>query len=61
MALVDAYRSRDGKKVRIPEHWLGHKVLGRPFRKTPKPKTQAGTVPAVTPTLGGGADQKKEN
>lgn len=34
MALVTAYRKRDGKKVRIPEHWLGHKVLGKPFRKT---------------------------
>jgi len=54
MAHTTAYRSRDGKKVRIPEHWLGHKVLGKPFRKTPPTKVD-------TPAATGGAEKKKEN
>ena len=55
MAHTTAYRSRDGKKVRIPEHWLGHKVLGKPFRKTPPNKT------VDTPAATGGAEKKKED
>lgn len=51
MALITAYRSSDGTKVRIPEHWLGHKVLGRPFRKTKPTKNAPAPV---------GGTQKKE-
>ncbi len=35
---VDAYSKRTGKKVRIPAHFLGHPVLGKPFNKTPRQK-----------------------
>lgn len=58
MALITAYRSSDGSKVRIPEHWLGHKTLGRPFRKT-KPSTT--TTQSTTPAVSGGAEKKKES
>ena len=40
MALVQAYRRRDGVKVWIPEHWLGHPVLGGPFAKTSSQKAR---------------------
>lgn len=32
---IRAYRVSNGQKVWIPEHWLGHPVLGAPFRETP--------------------------
>lgn len=35
MALINAYRRDTGEKVLIPERWIGHRVLGKPFRKTP--------------------------
>lgn len=35
MAQIDAYRKDTGEKVRIPEHWIGHPTLGKPFSKTP--------------------------
>jgi len=55
MAHVTAYRVRDGKKVRVPEHWLEHEVFGRQFRKT-KPTTST-----TSPAASGGAAQKKES
>ena len=33
--LIDAYRKDTGEKVRVPEHWFGHRILGAPFAKTP--------------------------
>lgn len=42
MALVPVYRKDTGEQVYIPEHWIGHPTLGRPFRKTPPPEDPAG-------------------
>lgn len=36
--IIDAYRKDTGRKVRIPEDWIGHPVLGAPFTKTPRQK-----------------------
>jgi hypothetical protein len=38
MPQIDVYRKRDGKKVRVPAHWMEHRVLSKPFRKTPLQK-----------------------
>lgn len=57
MALIDAYRKDTGAKVRIPEHWLTHRILGEPFAKTPRQK--AADRKATTPTPAAG-DTKKE-
>jgi hypothetical protein len=57
---VDAYSKRTGKKVRVPEHFLGHPVLGKGFNKTPRQKaadTQAGDSAPTAPTSG---DKTKE-
>ena len=35
---VDAYSKKTGKKVRVPAHFIGHPVLGKPFNKTPRQK-----------------------
>jgi hypothetical protein len=43
VAHIDAYRKDTGEKVRIPEHFLGHPVLGEPFQKTrPRPTATEG-------------------
>ena len=41
MALVTAFRKRDGEKVRVPEHWLTHPVLGGSFSRTKPVKAKA--------------------
>lgn len=33
--MITVYSKTTGKQQRIPEHWWGHPVLGRDFRKTP--------------------------
>lgn len=38
MAKVAAYRKDTGEKVYVPEHWIGHPRLGKPFNKTPRQK-----------------------
>lgn len=40
MAKVKAYRKDTGEIVRVPEHWIGHPTLGKPFRKTPSQKSR---------------------
>lgn len=40
MAQVRAYRKDTGEKVWIPEHFLDHPVLSKPFRKTPTQKAR---------------------
>lgn len=35
---VTAYSKKTGEKQRVPEHWLGHEVLGKDFSKTPRQK-----------------------
>lgn len=54
MALIAAYRKDNGTKVHIPEHWLDHPVLGKPFSKTPRQKAedQAAEAAPSTPATG---------
>ena len=40
MAKIWAYRTDTGEKVQIPEHFLDHPTLGKPFRKTPSQKAK---------------------
>lgn len=47
---VDAYSKRTGKKVRIPEHFLGHPVLGKGFNKTPRQKAADAQATSATGT-----------
>lgn len=49
MGKVPVYRKDTGERVYVPEHWVGHKVLGRQFRKTAPSATPSGrttTAPA---------------
>lgn len=55
--LIDAYRKDTGEKVRVPEHWIGHRVLGAPFAKTPVQKARdAAPIKSSAPA----ADAPKE-
>lgn len=53
MALVTAYRKRDGAKVQIPEHWLGHPRIGVDYQKNAprqsasEKQASASTAPAA--------------
>lgn len=38
MAKIEVYRVKDGVKVWVPEHWMEHSELKKPFRKTPQTK-----------------------
>ena len=38
MAFVAAYSKKTGLQQIVPEHWLGHEVLGAPFTRTPRQK-----------------------
>jgi hypothetical protein len=40
MAFVLVYSKTTGRKQTVPEHWLGHPVLGQDFRKTPLSEKQ---------------------
>lgn len=42
MSIVTAYRKRDGARVEIPAAWLGHPVLGKPYRKIAPAKPAEG-------------------
>lgn len=53
---VRAYDTRTGKVHSVPEHWLGHKVLGRNLTLTPK--ESASKESTNKPQSG---DDKKEN
>lgn len=44
---VDVYDKATGRKHRVPEHFLTHPVLSKPFRKTPK--TRAAETTSATP------------
>lgn len=35
MAQIKVYRKDTGQIVRVPEHFMDHPVLSKPFRKTP--------------------------
>lgn len=43
MAFVLVYSKSTGRKHRVPEHWLGHPVLGANIRKTPLAEKQSRT------------------
>ncbi|MEE6273520.1 hypothetical protein V2J56_09195 [Georgenia sp. MJ206] len=58
MALVTAYLKATGERVRIPEHWLGHKRLGKAYRKTQPTASAAGTTPRASAS---GDTTKKES
>ena len=56
MSLITAYRKDTGERVRIPEHFLDHPVLAKPFSREPvevehetDKAVVAQTAPAPTP------------
>jgi hypothetical protein len=55
-AKVTAYSTATGEKHEVPEHWLGHPVLGKGLRKTPTQKASENPTPK-TPAAG---DKSKE-
>ena len=40
MAFAEVYAKSTGRKMRVPEHWLEHPVLGQNIRKTPLSEKQ---------------------
>lgn len=50
MAFVDAYDKTTGRKVVVPEHFLGHRVLGKNLTKTPRSVAAEKATPADTKT-----------
>jgi len=58
MAKVTVYRKDTGERVQVPEHWVGHKTLGKPFRKTP-PTSK--TTQVQEPAPAAGDDTTKEH
>ena len=54
MALV--YRKDNGERVQVPDHWMDHKTLSKPFRKTPLPGKAEDTQKA--PASAGTATRK---
>lgn len=59
MALIDAYRKDTGEKVRVPEHWIDHPTLGKPFRKTPQQKARDTEADTSAKTTAGTAEKGK--
>jgi hypothetical protein len=57
MAKITAYRKDNGEEVRIPEHFLDHPELGKPFRKT-KPQAQPSGGASTTKAADGAAKEK---
>ena len=56
MALISAYRTDTGQKVEIPDSWIGHPVLGKKFRKTPR---QRAADQKKAPTAGETTEKEK--
>lgn len=57
---VTAYSKSTGKKVRVPEHFIGHPVLGKDLQKTPSQRKREAPV-ASTPETPAAGDTKKES
>ena len=57
--IITAYRKDNGRAVEIPEHWIGHPVLGAPF--SPTPPTAGSTEPEETTTTAPGHHAQKES
>lgn len=47
MSFVEAYSTVTGRKQRVPEHFIGHPVLGRNLSLTPSAKAAASPVNSV--------------
>lgn len=58
MAKIPVYRKDTGEKVYVPEHWVGHKTLGKQFRKTPPP-APAPAVNTQAPATGDNPPKEK--
>ena len=63
MAFVAAFDKSTGRKHSVPEHYLGHPVLGRNLSKTPRTQkaereAEKATTKTKTPAAG---DDKKES
>lgn len=48
MGFVDVYAKATGEKHRVPEHFMTHPTLSKPFRKTPKQR--ASETESATPS-----------
>jgi len=61
VAFIDAYDTRTGKRVAVPDHWIGHPVLGRGYALTPSPpKTPPQTVVVAVPVRPSRRPTKKD-
>lgn len=54
MAKIKVYRKDNGDIVRVPEHWMDHPTLSKPFRKTPSQKARE-TAPQTSTSRTGEA------
>lgn len=59
MAFLTVYRKDNGEKVQVPEHWMDHKTLSKPFRKTP-PSTKTAEVTQKAPATAGTTTKKED-
>ena len=57
---VDVYVKATGAKQRVPAHFIGHPVLGRPFSKTPRQQAADTKAAKATPTEAPAAGDQKE-
>lgn len=48
---IKVYRKDTGEIVRVPEHWMEHPILSKPFSKTPSQKAREAQQPS-TPRTG---------
>jgi len=58
MATVNVYRKDTGEKVRVPEHWMDHPTLSKPFRKTPMQRARDEAQQTSTSRTGESAKSK---
>jgi hypothetical protein len=59
--MVTVYRKDNGEKVQVPDHWVGHPRLGKPFRKTPPQPATVNKTTTTETTPATGDNQKKEH
>lgn len=55
---VAVFRKDTGQRVWIPEHWVGHPTLGKPFRKTPPSGGGSGATHKAPATAGTATETK---
>jgi hypothetical protein len=61
MAKTRVYRKDTGEIVHVPEHFMDHPVLSKPFRKTPKQRARDEAQQTSTPRTGEAANPKSTN